>query len=418
MGTPLGKAPDPDLGHAPLDTTRYRSAEWAEREWQRVFERCWLYAVPASMVSEPRSWATFDIGPESVVISRDGSGALHAFYNVCQHRGRRLVDPACGRSGGFVCPYHAWSYRLDGTVQRVFDREVFPAEMELPTFIPSVRVDVWGGLVWICFDPDATSLMDYLGVVPEHLACYGLERFALVDSQSVRWDCNWKVAMDAFHESYHTLGTHPQMMSYVADTNVQIDCYERHSRFHMPWGAPAPRITERDRPNAKQAEVFAGYGFDITTFAGTADEAYLEFQHRKQVWMAERGYPVDALDLFQFSDVMSYTIFPNVQIAVSAERCLLTRHRPDPTDATRMFFDAQSFAQVPPGDPWPDVPETRVGEGPDVALVPDFLQQDARNAPRIQSGMASKGFRGAVLGDLELRIRHFHATLDRYMAQP
>lgn len=408
---------DPALGYGRTDKDRYLSAAWAAREWDRVFRCCWLYAVPASVVAEPRSFATFDIGPEGIVITRTESGELRAFYNVCQHRGRRLVDDRCGSAGGFVCPYHAWSYRLDGSVRAVFDRiEVFPDDVELPTFIPPVRVDVWAGLVFVCMDPDAPPLREYLGVVAEHLASYPLDRFALVDDQTVQWDCNWKVAMDAFHESYHTLGTHPQMMDYVADTNVTIDCYDRHTRFHMPWGAPAPRVRDRDRPNATQAAAFAAYGFDVATFEGTADDAYLAFQHHKRAALAARGYPVAQLEPRQFSDVFSYTLFPNVQIAFSAERCLLTRHRPDPTDPQRMLFDAQSFSWVGDDEPWPVHPEPKVGAGPDFPLAPDFLMQDARNAPAVQAGMRSAGFAGSQLGDLELRIRHFHSVLDRYMA--
>ena len=82
--------------------------------------------------------------------------------------------------------------------------------------------------------------------------------------------------MDAFHESYHTLGTHPQMMEYVADTNVQIDCYGRHSRFLMPLGAPAPRAPVKARVDAQQEPgrvTSPAYGFDVSTFEGTADDA-------------------------------------------------------------------------------------------------------------------------------------------------
>jgi len=418
MPTPCEKAPDPELGHDPLDKERYLSTEWAAREWRQVFERCWLYALPAADVAAPGTFATFDIGPESVVLTRTADGELRAFYNVCQHRGRRLVDAPCGRANAFRCPYHAWTYRLDGSVRTILDREVFPDNLDQDSLtIPPVRVGTWGGLVWICLDPDTPPLLDYLGVVPDHLACYPLDRYAIVDDQSVRWDCNWKVAMDAFHESYHTLGTHPQMMEYVADTNVQIDCYGMHSRFLMPWGAPAPRVRNRSRPNATQAVLFAPYGFDVAAFDGTADEAYLEFQRRKRDWMLERGYDLHDLDVGQFTDVVSYTIFPNIQIALSADRFLLTRHRPDPHDPTKMVFDAQSFAHVLPGQEWPARPTTRTGAGLDFDYAPDFVAQDAVNAPAIQRGLASKGFRGAVLGDLELRIRHFHSVLDEHMSR-
>lgn len=416
MATPTRGEAGTGFGHGLIDKARYLSAEWAQQEWERVFSRCWLYAVPAQDVAEPKSWATFEIGPESVLISRTSDGELTAHYNVCQHRGRRLVDGARGRGNGFRCPYHSWTYRNDGSLRTVLDPEVFSQGLDFASLsLPKVRVDTWGGLVWICFDPETEPLLDYLENLPQQLRGYALDRFALVDDQSVRWDCNWKVAADAFHESYHTLGTHPQMMPYVADVNVEIETYERHSRFLMPWGAPAPRVRDRGKPNATQVELFAPYGFDAATFEGTADEAYLEFQRRKRAWMLERGFPVDDLELSQFSDVYHYTVFPNVQIGFSPDRMLITRHRPDPTDHRRMYFDVQSFSHVQPGQAWPDRPDTKSGEGKDFPLKPDFLVQDADNAPAIQRGLSSRGFRGSVLGDLERRIRHFHSVLDAYM---
>ena len=145
MPTPRQKAPDPGLGYGSIDKARYLSREFAAREWERVFERCWLYAVPAADVAEPGTFATFDIGPESVIIARTPEGELDAFYNVCQHRGRRLVEAPCGRANAFRCAYHAWTYRLDGSVRTILDREVFPDDLDQASLtIPRVRVDTWG----------------------------------------------------------------------------------------------------------------------------------------------------------------------------------------------------------------------------------------------------------------------------------
>jgi phenylpropionate dioxygenase-like ring-hydroxylating dioxygenase large terminal subunit len=410
-------SPTSALGYGIIDKGRYLSDEWAQQEWERVFSRCWLYAVPAQDVAEPGAWATFEIGPEAVLISRTQDGELTAHYNVCQHRGRRLVDECRGKANAFRCKYHAWTYRLDGSLRTVLDPEVFSQGLDVDALgLPEVRVDTWGGLVWVCFDPDTEPLAEYLEVLPEHLRSYALDQYAIVDDQTVEWECNWKVAADAFHETYHTLATHPQMMAYVADINVEIDTYGRHSRFLMPWGAPAPRVKQRQRPNPTQVELFAPYGFDAAAFEGTADEAYLEFQRHKRDWMLERGFRVEDLELSQFSDVYHYTIFPNIQIGFSPDRLLITRHRPHPQDTRRMYFDAQSFAHVQPGEPWPARPDTKVGAGKDFPLKPDFLQQDAGNVPAIQVGLRSRGFRGSTLGDLELRIRHFHSVLDDHMS--
>ena len=158
-------------------------------------------------------------------------------------------------------------------------------------------MEEWGGLVWICLDPEAEPLLSYLAPLPEHLACYHLDTFAIVADQSVAWDCNWKVAVDAFHETYHNLATHPQLMPVAGDVNVQIDCYDRHSRFLLPSGVPAPAYRQRDRPTAAQIAAFARYDFDATGFEGTADEVLAPFQRHKLAWLRDRGYPVEDLDL-------------------------------------------------------------------------------------------------------------------------
>ena len=417
MGTPRTKEPDPDLGQGVVDKDRYLSPDIAAGELDRIFRRSWLYAVPAGDVREPGSWAVFDLGPESILIVRTEDGALAAHHNVCQHRGRRLMDDERGRAAAFRCGYHAWTYRLDGELRTIHEPQLFPADLDRCALgLRAVRVEEWGGLVWICLDPEAEPLLSYLAPLPEHLACYYLDTFAIVVDQSVAWDCNWKVAVDAFQETYHNLATHPQLMPVAGDVNVQIDCYDRHSRFLLPSGVPAPAYRRRDRPTAAQIAAFARYDFDATDFDGTADEVLAPFQRHKLAWLRDRGYPVDDLDPEQVTENYHYTVFPNTQISFYPERTLITRSRPHPSgDPGRMIFDLQSFEQVPAGADVPARPPTVRGAGPDVALEPDFVRQDAANVVRIQQGLRSSGYDGAQLGALELRIRHWHAVYGRAM---
>ena len=219
--------------------------------------------------------------------------------------------------------------------------------------------------------------------------------------------------MDAFHESYHNVATHPQMTAYVADVNVDIECYGRHSRFLMPMLAPSPRVRDRSRPNAAQIKVLAGFG--VRDFDGTADEAQVEIQRAKRDAMQRRGCAVEKLELAQFTDISQYTLFPNVQLGVIADEILITRHRPHPHDPERMLFDVQELIHVAPGEPWPERPTRIVGAGVDFAVQPPFLRQDAAQVVAVQAGLRSFGFEGSVLGDLEQRIAHFHAVLDRHL---
>jgi phenylpropionate dioxygenase-like ring-hydroxylating dioxygenase large terminal subunit len=278
-----------------------------------------------------------------------------------------------------------------------------------------VRVGEWGGLVWICLDPDTEDLREYLAPLPEHLACYPLERYALTIDQSVEWECNWKVAVDAFHETYHNLGTHPQIMGYAGDVNVQIDCYDRHTRFLLPNGAPAPSIRKRERPTAAQIALFARDDFDASDFDGTADEVLPVFQEHKRERMLAQGFEVEDLSLEQFTDNYHYTVFPNTQISVRASDSLVTRSRPHPSDPERMVFDLQTFVHIAPLAERPSRPETERGAGVDFPFRPDFVVQDALNMPLIQRGFHSAGYEGSELSDLELRIRHWHAVYDAHL---
>ena len=102
--------------------------------------------------------------------------------------------------------------------------------------IVKLRCEAWGGWVWFSMNPDAEPLQDYLDMIPAHLDPYHFERMTLVNDTTVEWDVNWKTSVDAFNETYHVNGTHPQLMTYIEDMDVQIDCYKRHSRYLIPFG--------------------------------------------------------------------------------------------------------------------------------------------------------------------------------------
>ena len=360
-----------------------------------MFERCWLYAVPASVRRRAPQLGDVRHRPRE---RRDHPHRRRRAPRLLQRVPAPRPPPASTRRAGgraaSCCPYHAWSYRLDGSVRTVFDREVFPADLELPTLHPARPRRHLG---WPRVDlprprragPSASTSASCPTTSPATRSTASPSS----TSQTVHWDCNWKVAMDAFHESYHTLGTHPQMLSYVADTNVQIDCYGLHSRFHMPWGAPAPRVANRRRPNATQVERCSPpTASTSSTSTAPPTRPTSSSSGASRPGCSSAGYPVDELGPAPVQRRATRTRSSRTSSSrSSAERCLLTRHRPDPTDPQRMFFDAQSFASGAPGEPWPEHPATRIGAGADFPLMPDFLMQDARNAPAVQAGHGVEG---------------------------
>ena len=113
--TPTRKTLDPDYGTGLIPKERYTGADYAKREWDRLWTRVWQIAGRASDIPNPGDYFTFEIGPESVVVVRQADGGILARHNVCMHRGNRLVEPGRGHAKFFRCLFHAWVYNTDGS---------------------------------------------------------------------------------------------------------------------------------------------------------------------------------------------------------------------------------------------------------------------------------------------------------------
>ena len=142
-----------------------------------------------------------------------------------------------GHVSSFHCSFHLWEYNLRGELINAPDADTFSQGAPCDKLsIVKLRCEAWGGWVWFSMNPDAEPLQDYLDMIPAHLDPYHFERMTLVNDTTVEWDVNWKTSVDAFNETYHVNGTHPQLMTYIEDMDVQIDCYKRHSRYLIPFG--------------------------------------------------------------------------------------------------------------------------------------------------------------------------------------
>ena len=414
--TPIEKAPEPDLGHALIPKERYTGAEFLRLETERLWPRVWLLAARETDVARPGDFTTFEIGRESIIVARARDGGLHAHFNVCLHRGNRLCEPGIGHAPTFTCRYHAWEWNLDGTLRCATDASTFPQGIPPGLRLGPVRCATWGGFVWVNMDPNAQPLEDYLGVIPEHLDPYRLEEYVLTDDVTLEIDCNWKTCVDAFNETYHVQGTHPELLEWTDDVNVQIDLYGRHSRFIFPVGTPSPRVGRLTRVPQPMADLLLrGSGIDPDTFSGGIDAV------RPAVFRATRqlgeqiGADFTALRDEQMLDDYHYTIFPNVTLNVHARGFWLFRHRPHPSDPNKMLFDFQDYVRWPAqlGPRERPAPRRNVEGGTSLGQV---LDQDLYNLPRIQAGMQSQAFQGLLLSAQERRIRHFHHVLDGYLA--
>lgn len=212
-------------------------------ERERIFLRFWQYAGRADEVAQPASFSATRAGHVPVALVRDEEGTLRAFLNVCRHRGS-LVCEGSGRRATLQCPYHAWTYGLDGGLVAAprASREGGIETDELGLL--GLRVDTWGPFVFVNPDPDAGPLADFLEDVPERIAAAGVDVDALrfLQRSESGLDANWKICVENFLECYHCPVAHP---GFSAVVDVSPDSYlleigrHRMSQFGPP--RPEPR---------------------------------------------------------------------------------------------------------------------------------------------------------------------------------
>lgn len=184
----------------------------------QVFYRTWQYACHDSQLPNPGDYLTFSLFDEDIVVLRDRDGELQALYNVCQHRGHRLLEGS-GNRRLLVCPYHAWSYDLNGRLRAAPASEAVDGFDRSAICIPRIRLEAYLGFVFINLDPDAAP-MDrcYPGVREAILAlCPDIANRRFAHEHSVDEGCNWMVAVENYNECYHCKVAHPDFAKGVID---------------------------------------------------------------------------------------------------------------------------------------------------------------------------------------------------------
>jgi len=202
-----------------IPSERYTSREWLRLEYERLWPRVWQMAGREEDIPEVGDFLEYKIGDQSILLVRATTDTIKAFHNSCMHRGTLLVegqgnvrDRPCtpGNEEKLQCTFHGWAYNLDGSIHFLPGGSDFAASCVRQDEIRlrEVRVDSWGGFLFINMDPAAESLHEWLGPIPERLARFGLEKMRTVQHLSVIVDANWKMAIEQFNESYHAWATH------------------------------------------------------------------------------------------------------------------------------------------------------------------------------------------------------------------
>jgi len=220
------------LGDADVPYTNYTSPEYAAAEHEHMWSKTWQWACHADHIPEAGDFYVYDIGHHSALVVRTEDGTVKAYYNACMHRGTQLRSPGtCGFARELKCPFHGWTWSLDGDLIDVPDRWDFPHISDESHHLAEMPVEVFAGFVWVNFDPDAQPLAEYLGVLPAHFAEFGIENRYIETHVRKRMPANWKAAAEAFLEAYHVRETHAS--GQLGDeVTTQYDVFEPNiSRF-------------------------------------------------------------------------------------------------------------------------------------------------------------------------------------------
>jgi phenylpropionate dioxygenase-like ring-hydroxylating dioxygenase large terminal subunit len=422
----------------------YISRDYAEAEAERLWSRVWQQAGRVEEIPEVSSYITYNIGHDSVLVVRTAVDVIKAYHNVCSHRGRRLVDTpkgaknARGEKVRFVCGFHGWTYDLDGRCSHILEKEDWKGALtDENTRLGEVKVDTWGGWIWINMDPDCEPLRDYLEPAASLLEPYQLQNMRPRWRKWIIFDCNWKVALEAFNETYHVAVTHPEFMRF-GEFRGWAQAQGKHSNigYDAPKGLEENqaklRLGAGDDPRKSTAEMqlYTWEQVNTNTTRTLVDAAVRlveelpEGTPAPQVlkhWLDSarrddeaRGVVWPTVDPEHTAKAgTAWQIFPKFHIGHALNNALCYSARPHGYDPDKCVFEVAVYELFPKGEE----PQTEweYTEKDDPRWGSD-LPQDFSNMAAVQQGMKNGGYRGAIPNPkAEGAVASLHRNLARYM---
>ncbi|MGP8290964.1 aromatic ring-hydroxylating oxygenase subunit alpha [Vreelandella zhanjiangensis] len=194
----------------------YNDARLFALDMQEIFEKEWLFAGMACEIPAKGNFMTLEIGDNPIVIVRGGEGQIHAFYNVCRHRGSRLCTKEKGKVAKLVCPYHQWTYELDGRL--LFAGSDMGTDFDLNQFgLKPVSVRTAGGFMFINLSDNPPAIDDFLVTLEHYLEPYQMDNVKVAVESSIVEQCNWKLVIENNRECYHCNGSHPELLNSLIE---------------------------------------------------------------------------------------------------------------------------------------------------------------------------------------------------------
>ncbi len=440
METPI--APEALAEPMSIGTEAYLSPDYARAERDKLWRKVWLQAGRVEDIPEVGNFLTYDLLDDSILIVRSSPTQLRAFFNVCPHRGRKLIDVptgarnARGIKSNFVCGFHSWTFNLEGQCTFIRDQEHWQGKLTAEgTRLGPVKVDIWGGWIWINMDPDCEPLLDYLEPAAGLLDPYQLQNMRCRWRKWIIFDCNWKVALEAFDETYHVPGTHPEFMAFGdfpgwarrhgKHSNIGYDAPkgmdENQGKLRVGTGDDA-RISTAEMQNYTWEAANTNTTQTMVDVANSLKDELPEGTPAAEVLMhwIKRSKEIDAARGVVWPEVpsthatvagTSWQIFPNFQIGQAVNNMLCYQARPYNDDPNKCIFEASVYELYPEGE----APDTE-WEYTKAEDWPPVLQQDFANMAAVQKGMKNVGFRGTQPNPYRERaVPSLHQSLSHYM---
>jgi phenylpropionate dioxygenase-like ring-hydroxylating dioxygenase large terminal subunit len=345
----------------------YTSPEFHALERDRIFARSWVPVCVTDEVAEPGAFVVADVAGRSLIVCKNRSGELRAHHNVCRHRGTRICAEERGRVERFFqCPYHAWAYDLDGAClgtplftpesgiprdqQAAFDMSDVRSFDKAEHGLYPARVDSWGGIVFVCLDPEAPSLADELGDLPGRLAGYRLPEHRLLRRVEYEIAANWKLVAENFMEYYHLPWVHPGL--------VKVSPLKAHHR----WQGSGMYVGFCTSPIAANTEDGGWQGIPALSTLGDDDATSARF-----VWL-----------------------FPSVAVNALPNHTFLLLTRPTAPTSTQevAYLLAHPESVAGAGDSLEPETETLL------AFWDEVNREDIGIVERVQAGLADPAYTG------------------------
>jgi len=405
-----------DFGTADVPAHFYWDRDIARLEVERIWKKTWQMACREERLLEVGDTEVYDIAGLSVLLVRSAPDIIRAFYNACLHRGRMLRHEG-GPTRELQCQFHGFCWSLDGSLKRVPARWDFPHVDDNAFRLPELLVDTWGGFVFVSFDRDVIPLRDYLGKLTQ-LDHWDLEgRYTEAHVQKVL-PCNWKVAQEAFMESFHVVTTHPQLLRGIGDANSQYDAWGWMSRAITPRGTPSPHLNYE--PSEQQIfDTMMGLGLDDAPIATLPDDVRARTviaEATRERMTSVLGERASRLSDSEAVDTFFYTAFPNFHPWGSYNRTCY-RFRPNGTDPETSIMEVLVLSPFQGERPAP-APVRRLAlddsflEATELGPLARVFFQDEYNVGFVQRGLRTLAEHkpGVTFGAYqETKIRHFYS---------